>query len=813
MNNHTVAFLSNELCPRRVLELERVKNYLSANGYGVQTALTGATMVFFYGCAFNADNEKQSLRKMREIAKSDAELCVIGGLAELYTEDELSAMAGRAVRRLSLRCCEALDSIVATKVPFAATPPSNSSPFRPGHWSIQIGRGCDSACSYCGDKKIVGPLRSLLLEEITRQFEQGLEAGYLRFDLVGDDVGAWGCDFGSNFCLLLEKLVSYPCEFALSLQEVNAKYLIRHCDVFERILESGKITSMMLAFQHVNDRILGLMDRGYNGAGVRKLAAMLRRQRVRVHFHAILGFPSETSKELAENLTFITEQKFASGSCFLYQSREYAPASRLPGQLGEEEKNAVVEKARAHLAKSGYLVRDHYPDYEMAPHINRLPDVLRLERGEGRLPDLFADGRENFTHGKPLPDFGPYGVIRRFSRIVIEPTTFCPNKCIFCKYRLRSNKGTMSPADLEHLMCSLPEYAGPVEFGGGGEPLLLEELPEYIHLVKSHWPNAVIKLFTSLSLPRSRDYFVRLLRAGVEQFNVSCYAYTEDDYVTLFGRDALAAVMANLHTLGPLAWSFDSDVCVHTFFEPEKIFSLTHMQQKEMEFTRHLEQSGITHIIRKGVYSGLDSLRLANVPFESPPNPCSVVWGHRANELAVGWNLDVWPCCLVPETEHRLGNLRENSLADIYTSARYRAFYERHWKGDIADMAVCRECSHPNHNPSQGELTRLASYEGQRLASKDVYFWGCGEAYRAYRVFFGQTKPQCILYDAPGPRPETVDGIPVRHPDEVLPNAKKLPLILFSFPQHTRIILKRIREKYPHYDRLDITLCVGSIAE
>jgi ribosomal protein S12 methylthiotransferase len=379
MTGHkTAAIITQQLCGRRSLEWDRLQRYLTANGWVLQDHPAGADTLFFYGCAFNADNEILSVQKLRELAGRFAEVFVVGGIAELYSENELTALVGRDIRRVSLSECETLDPIIADAVPFTAIPQGNFSPSLPRHWSIQIGRGCESACSYCGDKKIVGSLRSVPIDKIIRQFEAGLDAGHQHFDLVGDDVGAWGADCGADICVLLEKLVSYHREYAISMQEVNIKYLIRHYNAFEKILDSGKINSMALAFQHVNDRVLSLMERGYDGSGVRGLAAMLKRQRVQMHFHAILGFPSETHTELMENLGFIAEQQFASGSYFLFQAKSYTPAHSLPGQKSKGERKVFAETAIRYLGAHGYAIHEHYPDLSQSGR--ELPDKLRLER-------------------------------------------------------------------------------------------------------------------------------------------------------------------------------------------------------------------------------------------------------------------------------------------------------------------------------------------------------------------------------------------------------------------------------------------------
>ena len=93
----------------------------------------------------------------------------------------------------------------------------------------------------------------------------------------------------------------------------------------------------------------------------------------------------------------------------------------------------------------------------------------------------------------------------------------------------------------------------------------------------------------------------------------------------------------------------------------------------------------------------------------------------------------------------------------------------------------------------------------RRLAGQPVYFWGSGEMYSLRKKIFEQCKPQCVLLDYNPEELTEKDGIPVRHPDEVLPLGEKLPIIIFSW--NCRQILQTIENKYFRYTMEDIITC------
>ncbi|GHU03888.1 hypothetical protein FACS1894205_1190 [Alphaproteobacteria bacterium] len=113
----------------------------------------------------------------------------------------------------------------------------------------------------------------------------------------------------------------------------------------------------------------------------------------------------------------------------------------------------------------------------------------------------------------------------------------------------------------------------------------------------------------------------------------------------------------------------------------------------------------------------------------------------------------------------------------------------------------------------ESEAARLTVYEGQRLAGEKVYFWGSGQTYDKYKIFFAQTRPQAILFDLCGDMPDSIDGIPILHPDVVLEKREKHPIVVFSKKEFNKIIIDKIIKKYPSYGRNDIVLAVPSFGQ
>jgi ribosomal protein S12 methylthiotransferase len=382
-NNSRIWIEAPDICRRRIIEFERFKAYLTQNGFSYSDSIDDADIVAFYHCAFNADSEKAAILHIKNITKKVPSIVLLSGIANIRPEVELKQYVGDC----SLHCVafqdeDKIDSLFCHGVPLSGMPMGNDSWKDPEKYIIQIGFGCESHCSYCGDRDIVGPLKSLPLDDIVRQFESGLSNGHRNFNLVGDDAGAWGQDCGSNIIELLDIITSHGGDYTVSLEEVNIKYLIRYIDRIESILERNRIKFLVVAFQHINDRILGLMDRGYTGEDVKRLSDILTKHGVRKRFHALICFPSETREELLQNARFACGNNFYSGSFFVYQERDYSPAAKLPGHFSFSEKKDAVDAVWEYCETHGYTVDEKSYDFDTKGY-SGLPSVIRVVRTDG----------------------------------------------------------------------------------------------------------------------------------------------------------------------------------------------------------------------------------------------------------------------------------------------------------------------------------------------------------------------------------------------------------------------------------------------
>lgn len=202
---------------------------------------------------------------------------------------------------------------------------------------LKICEGCRNACSYCSIPLIKGPLQSKSEPAVLREAKFLDAQGTRELNIIGQDITSWGCGLkgGGNLASLLRKIIktaphihwirliyTHPAHFSKELIEVIARQQ-RICKYID------------LPIQHINDRILRLMNRTTTK---REIVNLIKRIRAAIpgcviRTSVIVGFPSETEEEFSELLDFLEETQFERLGAFVYSREENTKAYALSGQI------------------------------------------------------------------------------------------------------------------------------------------------------------------------------------------------------------------------------------------------------------------------------------------------------------------------------------------------------------------------------------------------------------------------------------------------------------------------------------------------
>jgi len=318
-------------CPRNLVDSENILGRLNLKGYEI-TEIDKADVAIVNTCSFIEDAKRESIDAILDLIELKnkgnlKKIIVHGCLPERYKDElkkelpEVDAFVGRVSLNHEIKR-------------FALTP---------RHYVyLKICEGCVNNCSFCIVPKIKGKFSSLKLDSILGKIEELNKEKASEINIIGQDITGYGIDLYkvTKLPLLLKKIVKK----AKNIGWIRLLYLYPERitdELLQLMRDEPKICKYLdLPIQHINDRILKLMNRHTKKSDIVKLIDKIRKTipGVALRTSLITGFPSETDKEFQELLHFLKEAKFERLGAFTYSREEGTSAYNLKNQIPEKIK-------------------------------------------------------------------------------------------------------------------------------------------------------------------------------------------------------------------------------------------------------------------------------------------------------------------------------------------------------------------------------------------------------------------------------------------------------------------------------------------
>ncbi len=224
--------------------------------------------------------------------------------------------------------------------------------------NLKVQDGCDNRCSFCIIPSVRGQSRSLPLDEVLREMDALVAAGYREVVISGINLGRWGRDFErpQRFAVLVRAIVEKTGIERLRISSVEPMDWTD--ELIELVAGSPRIAKHAhIPLQTGCDRILRLMHRKYRPW---HYAAKLQKIRKAMPTAAIgadvmVGFPGETDADFEENRRFIESLPFTYLHVFTYSSRPGTPSAKMAGQVEmavRKERNRELRQLAAAKKKA-----------------------------------------------------------------------------------------------------------------------------------------------------------------------------------------------------------------------------------------------------------------------------------------------------------------------------------------------------------------------------------------------------------------------------------------------------------------------------
>ena len=219
---------------------------------------------------------------------------------------------------------------------------------------VNIIYGCNKFCTYCIVPYTRGKERSRHFEDVLKECQSLVDAGYQEITLLGQNVNAYGKDLdeGKDFADLLEAVAklgiprlrfttSHPWDFSSKMIEIIAKY--------DNIMKF-----IHLPVQSGNDEILRKMGRRYSREQYLNLVKEMREKipRLSLSTDIIVGFPNETEEQFQDTCSLVDIVKYEAAFTFIYSPRRGTPAAKMVDNVDKDTKVRRFQELVKHLEKN-----------------------------------------------------------------------------------------------------------------------------------------------------------------------------------------------------------------------------------------------------------------------------------------------------------------------------------------------------------------------------------------------------------------------------------------------------------------------------
>ncbi|MDD5174739.1 MAG: tRNA (N6-isopentenyl adenosine(37)-C2)-methylthiotransferase MiaB, partial [Candidatus Omnitrophica bacterium] len=339
-------------CQMNIRDSEFVLGLMLADGYKQASSMEEADVILFNSCSVRQHAEDRLFSNISDLKKlKKRKPGIVIGLMGCTAQEHKESIL-RKVPLVDLVCGPGneadlprlIKDVVKNRCPIIAADKVNE--LRPEKFPeyreagfkafVSIGEGCNNFCSYCIVPYVRGRERSRDAKDIIKEVKDLAARGFKEITLLGQNVNSYK---GIGFVKLLEKVNAVK-----DIERI--RFMTSHpkdasTELFEAMRDLEKVCEHLhLPLQSGSDRILKLMNRGYDRTRYLKLARAYRKIVIggSITTDVIVGFPSERESDFKDTVKMMEEIRFESAFMFKYSPRPPAKSARLKDDVPADVK-------------------------------------------------------------------------------------------------------------------------------------------------------------------------------------------------------------------------------------------------------------------------------------------------------------------------------------------------------------------------------------------------------------------------------------------------------------------------------------------
>jgi radical SAM protein with 4Fe4S-binding SPASM domain len=306
--------------------------------------------------------------------------------------------------------------------------------------------------------------------------------------------------------------------------------------------------------------------------------------------------------------------------------------------------------------------------------------------GDPAAPERVAKGR----HGFVKPEHAEFPPI-----IIIAVTNVCDMACIHCAHPVmkaqEGYKGSfMDPAIHTKIVDEVKNYRDQLwvyRYAADGESVLHPNFLDFVEETKRAGIGPVDLTTNAMAL--TDEKMRRLLLAPIDVIDVSLDAYSKEAYEKIRIKGKFDKVTANLRRLVELRDQLGSPTKIMTSIISQKE-ALGEVEQFKAYWGQYVDE-----VLVRGLNTDLGIVNVSETYFDERLErwPCPQFWKRVTitHEGEIRFCVEDW------FNKGVVGNVRDQSIRDIWTSDLYARFRELHSTGRWCEMNLCKPCMDWQH--------------------------------------------------------------------------------------------------------------------
>jgi len=365
----------------------RIEEELRARGARA-TDTAEADLVVVNTCSVTATADQGARQTIRRIARDNpAARVVVTGCYATRRPDDLAALPN-VVR---IVCNDEKDDLV--QLLGCGDGPCGAA-LEPGiagrtAFTLRVQTGCEERCSFCIIPTTRGAGRSSPPDQVRREVDRAVAAGFREIVLTGVHLGSYGRDLDPRHTLLtlLEMLGAIDADVTFRISSLEPMDCWPEIVAVVAASRGRFAPHFHLPLQHASDRMLERMRRPYTLAYYRGLieSIVAAMPHASIGTDVIAGFPGERDEDFNRTVEYLAASPLSHVHVFPYSDRPGTAASAMPGKVH----GAIIRDRAARLRAVGRQLNDRF----RAGHIGAVRPGLTLEDGTLVVTDNFLKVR------------------------------------------------------------------------------------------------------------------------------------------------------------------------------------------------------------------------------------------------------------------------------------------------------------------------------------------------------------------------------------------------------------------------------------